>query len=80
MLSKDYIIGSGLPQEDKNLWFMILNNVQDEQLRIFDGFIEGREENLRTLTLNLRVKMDAFRTVDEKSVQKLVTEQEEVFI
>jgi hypothetical protein len=76
MLSRNYIIGSGLPQEDKNLWFMVLEKMPKPQLDVFDGFIGNREENLRDLTLNLRVKMDAFKTVDEKTVQKLVEERE----
>jgi len=76
MLSRNYIIGSSLPQEDKNLWFMVLEKMPQQQLDVFESFIEGREENLRMLTLNLKVKMDSFQNIDEKTVQKLVDEQE----
>lgn len=80
MLSKNYIIGSSLPQEDKNLWFILLEKTPKNQLQVFDGFIENREENLRMLTLNIRTKMDAFLRVDEKAIEKLFKEEQEVLL
>jgi len=75
MLTEDYILGSSLPQEDKDLWFVILSKLTEDQIKLLEDLIENREESLRLVTLNIRSKLASFRTLDVKALEKIVGEE-----
>lgn len=79
MFSKDYIIGSSLPQEDKDLWFIVLEKINTDQTKVVEDFIDGREENLRQLTTNIRSKLDAITALDEKLIDKIINEERGIY-
>jgi len=78
MLTEDYIIGSGLSQEDKDLWFVILAKLTEDQVKVLEGLVlaDDKEESLRSVTLNIRSKLDAFQALDEKALEEIVKQEE----
>lgn len=76
MTLKAFVSESGLSQEDKKLWFSILGKIDDFQTRVFEDFIESKEENLQLLTGNLKAKMEAIRNLDEKAMEKIIKQEE----
>ena len=75
MTLKAFVTDSALPQEDKDLWFSILEKLEDAQIRIYEEFIDNREENLLTLTKNLRDKIEAIQNLDEGAMENIVEQQ-----
>lgn len=72
MALKAFITESGLLQEDKDLWFLMLEGLNEEQIKILEDFIEGKEENLKELTENFKAKRKAFEDLDEKALEEIV--------
>ena len=75
MLSENYITGSSLPQEDKDLWFSILEKLDNTQIKIFEDFIDSKEENLKFLTENLKTKMTAFESFDKELLDSTLKDE-----
>ena len=51
MALKTFVTNSTLSQEDKDLWFSILENLDETQIKIFENFVDperGREDTSRT--------------------------------
>ena len=70
-----FIDTSSLPQEDKDLWLSILGKIDDVQIKIFEDFIEEKEENLKLLTTNMKDKARAIRDLDEKTLDSIVASE-----
>ncbi len=70
-----FVENSGLPQEDKDFWLLILGKLDDFQVKVFEDFIDGKEENLKILTENIKSKQKAFETLDQKSLDKILEEE-----
>lgn len=70
------IENSQLPQEDRELWFSVLGNLDDAQIRIFEDFVDGKEENLRELTENIKAKRAAFGNLDEKALEEILKNEQ----
>lgn len=75
MTLKAFIIDSSLPQEDKDLWFSILEKIDDVQTKIYEDFIGGKEEDLRLLTENLKAKAKAIKNLDEKNLETIIEQE-----
>ena len=75
MTLKTFVSESSLPQEDKDLWFSILEKIDDFQIKIFEDFIEGKEEKLRLLTKNLQAKTEALRNLDEIAMEEIIKQE-----
>lgn len=69
---KAFITKSGLSQEDKDLWFSMLEGLNEEQVKILEDFVEGKEENLRELTENFKAKRKALEYLDEKALEEII--------
>ena len=63
---------SSLLQEDKDLWFSILEGMNDEQVKILEDFVENKEDNLKELTGNLKAKRMALENLDEKALDEII--------
>ena len=75
MTLKAFVSDSALPQEDKDLWFSILEKIDDFQIKVFEDFIEDKEENLKLLTENLKAKTEAIKNQDEKAMEELIKQE-----
>lgn len=75
MTLKAQIENSQLPQEDKNFWFSVLGKLDDMQTKIFEDFVDGKEENLRELTENIKAKRVAFGNLDENTLDKILEQE-----
>ena len=71
-----FVENSSLPKEDKDFWINILVTLTEDQIKIFEDFIEGREENLKLLTKNLKDKETAFRNNNQEALDKILKEEE----
>lgn len=80
MTFKAFVLNSNISQEDKNLWFSILEVIDDSQTRTFENFIENQEEKLRLLTENLKTKQRAFQDGDKAVLEKILQQEESVSI
>lgn len=78
MTLRAFISESGLSQEDKDLWFSILGKIDDFQIKVFEDFVEGKEENLKMLTENLKTKAEAIKTLDEEALEKIIEQEKNV--
>ncbi|MDO8492093.1 MAG: hypothetical protein Q7S34_00435 [bacterium] len=76
MTLKAFVTYSTLSEEDKGFWFSILESLDDAQIKIFEDFIGGKEENLKKLTDNLKAKRKAFENLDEKALEKILTSEQ----
>lgn len=72
MSLKTFITESNLSQEDKDLWFSMLEGLNEEQVKILEDFIGGKEENLKKLTENFKAKRKALEDLDEKALGEIV--------
>lgn len=72
MSLKTFITGSELSQEDKDLWFSMFEGLNEEQVKILEDFMEGKEENLKELTENFKAKRKALEELDEKALEEIV--------
>ncbi|MBI2670302.1 MAG: hypothetical protein HYX20_04125 [Candidatus Yanofskybacteria bacterium] len=76
MTLKALVETSQLQQEDKNLWFSILENLDEAQIKIFEDFIGDKEENLKELTDNLKAKRKALEELNGKALEKILTSEQ----
>lgn len=72
MTLKALVSNSGLSQQDKDLWFSILEKIDEFQIKVLEDSIEGKEENLKLLTENLKAKTEALKNLDEKAIEEIV--------
>lgn len=72
MTLKAFINESGLLQEDKDLWFSMLEGLNEEQVKILENFIDGKEENLKEMTENFKAKRKALEDLDEKALEEVI--------
>ena len=77
MMLRNLIETSQLQQEDKNLWFSLLESLDDTQIKIFEDFVDGKEENLKELTENLKAKRKAFETADQELLDSILQREQE---
>lgn len=70
------IDNSGLAKEDKELWVSILATLTDEQIKTFEDFIDNKEENLKTLTENVKAKKQAFENYDKKALEEIIKNEQ----
>ena len=77
MTLKAFISESSLPQEDKDLWFSILEKLDDTQIKIFEDFIDNAEEKLKFLTENLKTKKAAFEAFDQELLDSVLEKEQE---
>jgi len=68
----EFVKSSTLPEKDKELWVSILTTLTEDQIKIFEDFTEGKEENLKVLTENVKAKEQAFRNSNENALEKIV--------
>lgn len=70
------ISDSKLSQEDKDLWFSVLEKSDETQIKIYEDLLEGKEENLVELTENLKAKIRAFKNLDEKTLEQILNQEQ----
>ncbi|MEK7151120.1 MAG: hypothetical protein AAB784_00190 [Patescibacteria group bacterium] len=75
MTLKAFVNDSTLPQEDKNLWFSILENLDEQQTRIFEDFINNDQDKLAFLTNNIKSKKKAFENNNQDDLDKILSEE-----
>ena len=68
----EFVKSSTLPEKDKEFWISILATLTENQIKIFEDFAEGKEENLKTLTENIKAKEQAFRNSNENALEKII--------
>ncbi|MEX1064056.1 MAG: hypothetical protein WED06_01825 [Candidatus Paceibacterota bacterium] len=73
---EQYIKDSSLSEEDKGLWSSILEQLDDDQAKVFIDFINGKEENLQLLTHNIKAKKEALEKGDDKLLEKILKQEE----
>ncbi len=73
---KELVANSSLSKEDKDFWMNILAVLTEDQIKIFEDFTEGKEENLKVLTENIKAKERAFRNADENSLEKIISSEQ----
>ncbi len=54
----------------------ILATLAEDQIKIFEDFTEEKEENLKTLTENIKAKERAFRNSDENELEKIIASEQ----
>ncbi len=69
---KELVANSSLSKEDKDFWMNILATLTEDQIKIFEDFTEGKEENLKALTENIKAKEQAFRNADENALEEII--------
>ncbi len=73
---KELVANSSLSKEDKDFWMNILATLAEDQIKIFEDFTEGKEENLKVLTENIKAKRQAFESRDEKRLEEIVKNEQ----
>lgn len=73
---KELVANSSLSNEDKDFWMNILATLTEDQIKIFEDFTEGKEENLETLTENIKAKEQAFINSNESALEKIVKNEQ----
>ena len=68
----EFVKSSILPEKDKEFWVSILATLTEDQIKIFEDFTEGKEENLKVLTENIKAKEQAFRNSNENALEKII--------
>jgi len=68
----EFIKNSTLSKEDKDFWLSILGILTEDQIKIFEDFVDGQEENLKILTENIKAKKQAFENQDEGALEKII--------
>jgi len=71
-----FVENSGLSKEDKDFWMNILATLTEDQIKIFEDFTEGKDENLKTLTENIKAKEQAFRNSNENALEKIISSEQ----
>lgn len=72
----EFVKSSTLPEKDKELWVSILATLTEDQIKIFEDFTEGKEENLKILTGNIKAKEQAFRNSNESALEKIIDSEQ----
>lgn len=72
----EFVQNSTLPKEDKDFWMNILATLTKDQIKIFEDFTEGKVENLKTLTENIKAKERAFRNSNENALEKIISNEQ----
>ncbi len=72
----EFVKSSTLPEKDKDFWMNILATLTEDQIKIFEDFAEGKEENLKVLTENIKAKEQAFRNSNEKELEKIISSEQ----
>lgn len=72
----EFVQNSTLPKEDKDLWVSILATLTEDQIGIFKDFTDEKEENLKTLTENIKAKRRAFENWDEKALEEIIKSEQ----
>ncbi len=72
----EFVKSSTLPEKDKDFWVSILATLTESQIKIFEDFTEGKEENLKVLTENIKAKEQAFRNSNEKELEKIISSEQ----
>jgi hypothetical protein len=72
----EFIQKSTLSKEDKDFWALVLAILTEDQVKIFEEFIDGKEENLKILTENIKAKKQAFENQDEKALEEIIKGEE----
>jgi hypothetical protein len=67
-----FIENSTLSKEDKDFWLSILGALTEDQIKIFEDFVDGQEENLKILTENIKAKKQAFENQDERALEEII--------
>lgn len=67
-----FIENSTLSKEDKDFWLSILGILTEDQIKIFEDFVDGQEENLKILTENIKAKKQAFENQDERALEEII--------
>jgi hypothetical protein len=68
----EFIKNSTLSKEDKDFWLSILGILTEDQIKIFEDFVDGQEENLKILTENIKAKKQAFENQDERALEEII--------
>ena len=76
MTLRNFVTESGIVQEDKNFWFEILAKLDQDQIKIFEDFIDGKEENLTELTENIKAKQKAIENLDDMAMEKIIASEQ----
>jgi hypothetical protein len=71
----EFVKSSTLPEKDKEFWISILATLTEDQIKIFEDFTEGKEENLKTLTENIKAKEQAFRNSNENALEEIINSE-----
>ena len=72
----EFVKSSTLSEKDKELWVSILTTLTEDQIKIFEDFTEGKDENLKTLTENIKAKEQAFRNSNENVLEKIISSEQ----
>ena len=72
----EFVKSSALPEKDKEFWVSILATLAEDQIKIFEDFTEGKEENLKVLTENIKAKEQAFRNSNENALEKIISSEQ----
>lgn len=75
MTLKAFVTDSALPQEDKDLWFSILENMEEQQVKVFADFINNDQDKLAFLTNNIKSKRKAFENNNQDDLDKILSEE-----
>jgi hypothetical protein len=63
---------SSLSATDKEFWFSLLTILDQNQVKLFDDFVDGKEENLETLNKNIKSKTEAFAAGDKEMLEEIL--------
>jgi len=74
---KNIIEKSNLNQEQKNLWFEVIEYFTEDQISALLEILKESPRSLNFLTENLEKKKKAFMTKDEKLKEEILKEEKE---
>jgi len=74
---KNIIEKSNLTQEQKNLWFEVIEYFTEDQVSALLEVLKESPQSLSFLTENLEKKKEVFRTKDEKLKEEILKEERE---
>ncbi len=73
---KELVANSSLSKKDKDFWMNILAILTEDQIKIFEDFTEGKEENLKVLTENIKAKEQALRNSDKNALEEIISNEQ----
>jgi len=74
---KNIIEKSNLRQEQKDLWFEVIEYFTEDQISALLEVLKESPQSLNFLTENLEKKKEAFMTKDEKLKEEILKEEKE---